>query len=81
VKNFGIRNLKKVWNPESIGMESGIQPRESGIHGVESGIHDSLAFLYMGRKEEEREERREKSSWGRGERDPGNEVVGRFNLP
>jgi len=56
VKNFGIRNLKKfgirnpyVWNPESICMESGIQPSESGIHDVESGIRDSLGFLYMGR--------------------------------
>ena len=46
---FWNPEYQTVWNPESIGMESGIQSLESGIHGVESGIQDSLGFLYMGR--------------------------------
>ena len=32
-----------MWNPESIGMES-------GIHSVQSGIQDSLGLPYMGRQ-------------------------------
>ena len=46
---FSENGSQIAWNPESIGMESGIQPSKSGIHCVESGIRDSLGFLYMGR--------------------------------
>ena len=43
---------QKVWNLESIGLESGIQTSKSVIHGVESGIHGFLGFPYMRRNGE-----------------------------
>ena len=37
------------WNPESVGIESGIQHPESGIHSVESRIWYWPELPYMGR--------------------------------
>ena len=39
-----LKSLLKLWNPELLGLKSGIQLKKSWIHCEESSIQDSLGF-------------------------------------